>query len=177
MKLTAKINPKNLFRSKKRNTLSRSKTSSFDSSVTTSSDSPESSHRSKSKSNGVVTPPVHSHSQHSFPCFRVNAAFSLLIHHSFPLHLVHYLSPQTLKRTPKALKRTPKAYSDQYPPPHYSQISSPVYTLTPPVHSHSQHSIAHSLDPAQPKPTDTNLLYSLSSSAAPSTPSAPRPDV
>ncbi|KAF5772121.1 putative EF-hand domain pair protein CML [Helianthus annuus] len=56
MKLTAKINPKNLFTSKKRNTLSRSQTSSFDSSVTTSSDSPESSHRSKSISNGAATP-------------------------------------------------------------------------------------------------------------------------
>ncbi|KAI3811736.1 hypothetical protein L1987_21465 [Smallanthus sonchifolius] len=67
MKLAAKFNPKNLFKSKKnRNgTVSRSESSSFNSSVTTSSASPDSTHHHKSKSTGVATPtsvlPTHSH--------------------------------------------------------------------------------------------------------------------
>ncbi|KAI3682352.1 hypothetical protein L1987_82280 [Smallanthus sonchifolius] len=62
MKLASKIS---LFRSKKRSTVSRSESSSFDSSITTSSGSPDSSHHHKSKSNGVATPtsvlPTHLH--------------------------------------------------------------------------------------------------------------------
>ncbi|KAI3806599.1 hypothetical protein L1987_22508 [Smallanthus sonchifolius] len=52
-----KIHPKHLFRSKKSRSVSRSDPSSFNSYVTTSSGSPEPSHRHhKSKSNGVATP-------------------------------------------------------------------------------------------------------------------------
>ncbi|XP_023741483.1 probable calcium-binding protein CML36 [Lactuca sativa] len=65
MKLSGRINPKNIFRSKKRSTVSRSESSSFSSSITTTSGSPEPSHHHKSKSNGLATPtsvlPTHSH--------------------------------------------------------------------------------------------------------------------
>ncbi|KAI3677998.1 hypothetical protein L6452_37275 [Arctium lappa] len=57
MKIATKINPKNLFRSKKNRSVSRSDPSSFGSYTTTSSGSPEPSHRHhKSKSSGVATP-------------------------------------------------------------------------------------------------------------------------
>ncbi|KAJ9544585.1 hypothetical protein OSB04_024292 [Centaurea solstitialis] len=59
MKIAAKINPKNLFRSKKSRSVSRSDPSSFGSYATTSSDSPEPSHRNRdhnSKSSGGATP-------------------------------------------------------------------------------------------------------------------------
>ncbi|KAD1826793.1 hypothetical protein R6Q59_025643 [Mikania micrantha] len=55
MKLAAKFHPKHLFRSTKRRSVSRSDPSSFNSSITTSSASPEISHH-RSKSNGVSTP-------------------------------------------------------------------------------------------------------------------------
>ncbi|KVH95012.1 probable calcium-binding protein CML35 [Cynara cardunculus var. scolymus] len=57
MKIAAKINPKNLFRSKKSRSVSRSNPSSFGSYATTSSSSPEHSHRHHQfKSTGVATP-------------------------------------------------------------------------------------------------------------------------
>lgn len=68
MKMISRMNPKKLFKSKKSRSVSRSEESSF-SSGTTSSDSPESSHRGVSKSGakatGFSTPtsvlPTHSH--------------------------------------------------------------------------------------------------------------------
>ncbi|KAI3830203.1 hypothetical protein L1987_04337 [Smallanthus sonchifolius] len=74
MKLASKIS---LFRSKKRSTVSRSESSSFDSSITTLSGSPESSHHHKSKSNGVATPtsvlPTHSHDISSDESLEISA--------------------------------------------------------------------------------------------------------
>ncbi|KAL8213751.1 hypothetical protein R6Q57_003200 [Mikania cordata] len=56
MNLAGKLNPKNLFRSKKTSKLSRSESSSFNSSITTSSTSPDSSHHHNLKSSGIATP-------------------------------------------------------------------------------------------------------------------------
>ncbi|KAF5785994.1 putative EF-hand domain pair protein CML [Helianthus annuus] len=57
MKIAGKIHPKHLFRSKKNRSVSRSDPPSFNSYATTSSGSPEPSHRNdKSTLNGVATP-------------------------------------------------------------------------------------------------------------------------
>ncbi|KAI7736889.1 hypothetical protein M8C21_032320 [Ambrosia artemisiifolia] len=60
MKIAGKIHPKHLFRSKKNRSVSRSDPSSFNSYATTSSSSPEPSHKNnnniKSTSKGVATP-------------------------------------------------------------------------------------------------------------------------
>lgn len=65
MKISGKLNPKHLFRSKKDRSVSRSDPSSFSSYATTSSASPEPSHGHHKSTSGVATPtsvlPRHSH--------------------------------------------------------------------------------------------------------------------
>ncbi|KAK9053445.1 hypothetical protein SSX86_030079 [Deinandra increscens subsp. villosa] len=87
MKLAGKISPKNLFRSKKQTTVSRSDQSSFGSSITTSSGSPESTHYRKSKSSGVATPtsvlPTRSHDQSSGEFSEISGDLQYELIHAF----------------------------------------------------------------------------------------------
>ncbi|KVI03479.1 probable calcium-binding protein CML36 [Cynara cardunculus var. scolymus] len=87
MKFAGKINPKNLFRSKKHGTVSRSESSSFGSSITTTSGSPDSTHHHKSKSKGLATPTsvllTHSHEISSDDWSDISADVQFELVHAF----------------------------------------------------------------------------------------------